>query len=58
MASSQLILILAVFVATSSLVFASDPSPLQDFCVADPNCTGIIFSYNLFYGVLPSDNLH
>ncbi|KAA0052476.1 hypothetical protein IC582_017676 [Cucumis melo] len=39
MASSQLILILAVFVATSSLVFASDPSPLQDFCVADPNCT-------------------
>ena len=55
MASSQLIiLILAVFVATSSLVFASDPSPLQDFCVADPNCTGIIFNYNLFYGVMHS----
>ncbi|XP_038883176.1 putative germin-like protein 2-1 [Benincasa hispida] len=36
MASSQL-LILALFVAASSLVIASDPSPLQDFCVADLN---------------------
>ncbi|KAL5978681.1 Germin-like protein 8-2 [Asimina triloba] len=31
------ILSLALFTMVSSLVYASDPSPLQDFCVADPN---------------------
>ncbi|KAJ9551676.1 LOW QUALITY PROTEIN: hypothetical protein OSB04_015721 [Centaurea solstitialis] len=34
--ASQLLLI-GLFVASCSLALASDPSPLQDFCVADPN---------------------
>ncbi|KAK9050208.1 hypothetical protein SSX86_030822 [Deinandra increscens subsp. villosa] len=29
-------LIFGLLLATCSIVFASDPSPLQDFCVADP----------------------
>ncbi|KAK9074154.1 hypothetical protein SSX86_006751 [Deinandra increscens subsp. villosa] len=29
-------LIFSLFLATCSIAFASDPSPLQDFCVADP----------------------
>ncbi|KVD98176.1 hypothetical protein Ccrd_024126, partial [Cynara cardunculus var. scolymus] len=35
--ASRLLLIGLVFVASCSLALASDPSPLQDFCVADPN---------------------
>ncbi|KAM0070923.1 hypothetical protein Hdeb2414_s0001g00018911 [Helianthus debilis subsp. tardiflorus] len=31
------ILIFGVLLATCSIAFASDPSPLQDFCVADAN---------------------
>ncbi|KAJ9551393.1 hypothetical protein OSB04_015438 [Centaurea solstitialis] len=34
--ASQLLLI-GLIVASCSLALASDPSPLQDFCVADPN---------------------
>ncbi|KVI02150.1 RmlC-like cupin domain-containing protein [Cynara cardunculus var. scolymus] len=34
--ASRLLLIGLFFVASCSLVLASDPSPLQDFCVADP----------------------
>ncbi|KAK9074153.1 hypothetical protein SSX86_006750 [Deinandra increscens subsp. villosa] len=30
-------LIFGLLLATCSIAFASDPSPLQDFCVADPN---------------------
>ncbi|KAK1418111.1 hypothetical protein QVD17_27250 [Tagetes erecta] len=30
-------LIYSFLLATCSIAFASDPSPLQDFCVADPN---------------------
>lgn len=50
MASSQL-LFLALLVATSSLVLASDPSPLQDFCVADASSTGNIYIYDETYMV-------
>ncbi|KAJ9551671.1 hypothetical protein OSB04_015716 [Centaurea solstitialis] len=39
--ASQLLLI-GLFVASCSLALASDPSPLQDFCVADPNSQGKI----------------
>ncbi|XP_024959714.1 putative germin-like protein 2-1 [Cynara cardunculus var. scolymus] len=35
--ASRLLLIGLVFVASCSLALASDPSPLQDFCVADPS---------------------
>ncbi|KAH7679180.1 Germin protein [Dioscorea alata] len=35
MAPTQTFLFLAFLAITSSLCFASDPSPLQDFCVAD-----------------------
>ncbi|KAK9074162.1 hypothetical protein SSX86_006759 [Deinandra increscens subsp. villosa] len=31
------LLIFGLLLSTFSIVFASDPSPLQDFCVADPN---------------------
>ncbi|KAJ0586620.1 putative rmlC-like cupin domain superfamily, rmlC-like jelly roll protein [Helianthus annuus] len=30
-------LIFGLLLTTCSIAFASDPSPLQDFCVADPN---------------------
>lgn len=51
MASSQLFL-LALFVATSSLVvIASDPSSLQDFCVAGLNSTGI----NIYKSMTPKE---
>nr|XP_043627576.1 putative germin-like protein 2-1 [Erigeron canadensis] len=35
--SSPIMLLVGLFLATCSLALASDPSPLQDFCVADPN---------------------
>ncbi|KAL0542607.1 hypothetical protein IC582_017677 [Cucumis melo] len=36
--ASQLLIFSALFLLISlSICFASDPSPLQDFCVADPN---------------------
>ncbi|XP_075477552.1 putative germin-like protein 2-1 [Primulina tabacum] len=31
-----------LLVATCSIAFASDPSPLQDFCVADPNGPALV----------------
>nr|XP_043629297.1 germin-like protein subfamily 1 member 7 [Erigeron canadensis] len=31
------LLLFGLLMATCSLILASDPSPLQDFCVADPN---------------------
>lgn len=34
------LLLLSLLLATFSLALASDPSPLQDFCVADQNSTG------------------
>ncbi|XP_022146642.1 putative germin-like protein 2-1 [Momordica charantia] len=38
MASSKVIILLGLVIATCAVAaFASDPSPLQDFCVADPN---------------------
>lgn len=33
-------LIFGLLLATCAVAFASDPSPLQDFCVADPNSPG------------------
>ena len=37
-------LMLALLALTSSLAIASDPSPLQDFCVADKMSNGIMFA--------------
>ncbi|KAK1418109.1 hypothetical protein QVD17_27248 [Tagetes erecta] len=34
---SRFLIIAGLVLATCSIAFASDPSPLQDFCVADPN---------------------
>ncbi|XP_022925601.1 putative germin-like protein 2-1 [Cucurbita moschata] len=39
MASAQLLLLVPLLLLTSCVVMASDPSPLQDFCVADANST-------------------
>ncbi|KAJ9551791.1 hypothetical protein OSB04_015836 [Centaurea solstitialis] len=36
------LLLIAFFVASCSLALASDPSPLQDFCVADPNSAVLV----------------
>lgn len=35
------LLLVGLLLATCSLALASDPSPLQDFCVADPKSKGI-----------------
>ena len=42
MASAQLLLLVPLLLLTSCVVMASDPSPLQDFCVADANSTGTL----------------
>jgi len=34
-----------IFTLTTSLVFASDPSPLEDFCIADKMSNGICMIY-------------
>ncbi|KAG6581481.1 putative germin-like protein 2-1, partial [Cucurbita argyrosperma subsp. sororia] len=39
MASAQLLLLVPLLLLISCVVMASDPSPLQDFCVADANST-------------------
>ncbi|CAI9303813.1 unnamed protein product [Lactuca saligna] len=39
------LLLLGLLVAGCSLVFASDPSALQDFCVADQNSTVYLFNF-------------
>jgi hypothetical protein len=44
MASSTSFLVLAAFLALLSWqAAASDPSPLQDFCVVDKNSPGIMY---------------
>ena len=40
------LLLVGLLLATCSLALASDPSPLQDFCVADPDSKGIILICN------------
>ena len=40
------LLLVGLLLATCSLALASDPSPLQDFCVADPDSKGIILTRN------------
>jgi hypothetical protein len=41
--------LLAVFLAlVASHAIASDPSPLQDFCVADEHSPGIVYLSNVF----------
>lgn len=39
---------LAFLAITSSIALASDPSPLQDFCVADPNNPGWYMDYSCY----------
>ncbi|XP_073154343.1 putative germin-like protein 2-1 [Henckelia pumila] len=41
MAASDFVLFV-LLVATCSIAFASDPSPLQDFCVADPSSPALV----------------
>ncbi|XP_073301920.1 putative germin-like protein 2-1 [Primulina huaijiensis] len=36
------ILLLGLFIATFTVSLASDPSPLQDFCVANPKGSGLV----------------
>ena len=44
MASSSSFLVLAALLALGSWqAIASDPSPLQDFCVVDKNSPGIVY---------------
>ena len=47
---------IALFAMAFSLAYASDPSPLQDFCVAvnDTNAAGIIMSSLLFFSIWDS----
>lgn len=40
------LLLVGLLLATCSLALASDPSPLQDFCVADPDSKGIRLIWN------------
>ena len=43
--ASQFLLI-AFIAITASVAFASDPSSLQDFCVAEPKSSGWLCSWN------------
>lgn len=45
------VLLLTLLALAFSQVIASDPSPLQDFCVADKNSPGI-YVYILFFLLL------
>ena len=44
--SNKYILMTVVALAFSCLALAYEPSPLQDFCVADPNSSGILIFYS------------
>ncbi|GJR36057.1 putative germin-like protein 2-1 [Tanacetum coccineum] len=53
MASS--LLLVGLLLATCSLALASDPSPLQDFCVADLNSKAILLPIQYYEGVVCKD---
>lgn len=46
MAANQQILVLSLLAITCALALAFEPSPLQDFCVADPSSQGDLTIYN------------
>lgn len=47
MASSNFFLLTVLLALAASGAIASDPSPLQDFCVADKDTHGMCFSLHL-----------
>ena len=49
------ILFLALLALTSSLAIASDPSPLQDFCVADNTSPGNLTCFLILLYLLQDD---
>lgn len=45
--AKHVVFLTLVSLTICSLAFAFEPSPLQDFCVADPNSSGIVLFLSL-----------